>query len=178
MLTMGRLLDFYATQIRVLREWQGGPISLLKRLIITLVVATISFLATVWILSPRITVERAADAALAVILMALFNAAIRPVVLVLAGQISLVLTGILVLVLQVVAFLVVAQWAPGVNVDGFLVALIGSFIYAILNTVLTAVLGIDSGGSYYGMLVQRLLGIVPHLTRQREAMRAQASARV
>ena len=38
---MGRLLDFYATQIRVLREWQGGPGSLLKRLIITLVVATI-----------------------------------------------------------------------------------------------------------------------------------------
>jgi hypothetical protein len=62
-----------------------------------------------------------------------------------------------VLVLQVVAFLVVAQWAPGVQVDGLLTALIGSFIYAIVNTVLTSILGIDSGGSYYGMLVQRLL---------------------
>ena len=66
------------------------------------------------------TIDRPADAALAVVLMALFNAAIRPVVLVLAAQISLVLTGVLVLVLQVVAFLVVAQWAPGVNVDGSL----------------------------------------------------------
>jgi uncharacterized damage-inducible protein DinB len=27
------------------------------------------------------------------------------------------------------------------------------------------------------MLVQRLLGIVPHLTRQRDAMRAQATSR-
>jgi hypothetical protein len=62
-----------------------------------------------------------------------------------------------VLVLQIVAFLVVAQWAPGVHVDGFLTALIASFVYAIINTILTSVLGVDSGGSYYGLLVQRLL---------------------
>jgi uncharacterized membrane protein YvlD (DUF360 family) len=154
---MGRLIDFYATQVRVLWEWQGGPVALLKRLVITLLVATVSFLGTVWILNPRMTVDRAAAAALAVILMALFNAAIRPVVLTLVAPISLILTGILVLVLQVVAFLVVAQWAPGVHVDGFFIALIGSFIYAIINTVLTAILGVDSGGSYYGMLVQRLM---------------------
>jgi len=154
---MRRLLDFYATQVRVLWEWQGGPISLLKRLLITLVVATVSFLGTVWILSPRMTVDGARDAALAVILMALFNAAIRPVVLTLAAPISLVLTGVLVLILQVMAFLVVAQWAPGVHVDGFLTAFIGSFIFAIINTVLTSILGIDSSVSYYGLLVQRLL---------------------
>src|SRR4029079_2964864 len=64
---------------------------------------------------------------------------------------------ILVLVLQIVAFLVVAQFAPGVHVDGFGTALIASFVYAIINTVLTAILGIDSGDSYYGLLVQRLL---------------------
>jgi uncharacterized membrane protein YvlD (DUF360 family) len=154
---MGRLIDFYATQVHVLWQWQGGPVALVKRLVITLLVATVSFLATVWILDPRMTVDRPANAALAVILMALFNAAIRPVVLVLAAPISLVLTGILVLVLQVMAFLVVAQWAPGVHVAGFLTALIGSFIYAIINTILTSILGVDSGGSYYGMLVQRLL---------------------
>ena len=145
------------TQLRVLRDWQGGPVALLKRLVITLVVATVSFLGTVWILDPRMTVDRPADAALAVILMALFNAAIRPVVLILAAPISLVLTGILVLVLQVAAFLIVAQWAPGVQVDGFVVALIGSFIYAIINTILTSILGVDRSGSYYGMLVQRLM---------------------
>ncbi len=154
---MGRLIDFYATQVRVLRHWQGGPVALVKRLVITLLVATVSFLGTVWILNPRMTVDRPADAALAVILMALFNAAIRPVLLILAAPISLILTGVIVLVLQVVAFLVVAQWAPGVHVAGFVAALVGSFIYAIINTILTSVLGVDSGGSYYGMLVQRLM---------------------
>ena len=136
---MSRLLDFYATQLRVLWEWRGGPVALLKRLVITLVVATVSFLLTAWIM-PRLTVDRPLDAAFAVILMALFNAAIRPVVLTFAASISLVLTGILVLVLQIVAFLVVAQWAPGIHVDGFATALIASFVYAIFNTILTAIL--------------------------------------
>ena len=153
---MSRLISFYGTQLRVLWEWRGGRVALVKRLLITLVVAAVSFLLTAWIL-PRLTVDRVIDAVVAVILIALFNALVRPVVLALAAPVSLILVAILVLVLQIVAFLVVAQFAPGVHVDGFGTALIASFVYAIINTVLTAILGIDSGDSYYGLLVQRLL---------------------
>ena len=153
---MSRLISFYGTQLRVLWEWRGGRVALVKRLLITLVVAGVSFLLTAWIL-PRLTVDRVIDAVIAVILIALFNALVRPVVLALAAPVSLILVAVLVLVLQVVAFLVVAQFAPGVHVDGFGTALIASFVYAIINTVLTAILGIDSGDSYYGLLVQRLL---------------------
>jgi uncharacterized membrane protein YvlD (DUF360 family) len=153
---ISRIGHFYAEQVRILWEWRGGRIALLKRLLITLIVATLSFAATAAIL-PRMTVDSWRDAILAVIFMALFNAIVRPVVLALAAPVSLILVGILVLVLQVVAFLVVAQFAPGVHVDAFGTALIGSFIYAIINTILTAILGIDSGGSYYGLLIQRLM---------------------
>jgi uncharacterized membrane protein YvlD (DUF360 family) len=153
---ISRIGHFYAEQVRVLWEWRGGRVALLKRLLITLIVATISFIATAAVL-PRMTIDRPIDAVLAVIAMALFNAIVRPVVLALAAPVSLILVGILVLVLQVVAFLVVAQFAPGVHVDAFGTALIGSFIYAIINTILTAILGIDSGGSYYGLLIQRLM---------------------
>ena len=153
---MSRLISFYGTQLRVLWEWRGGRVALVKRLLITLVVAGVSFLLTAWIL-PRLTVDRVIDAVIAVILIALFNALVRPVVLALAAPVSLILVAVLVLVLQVVAFLVVAQFAPGVHVDGFGTALIASFVYAIINTVLTAILGVDSGDSYYGLLVQRLL---------------------
>src|SRR3954469_16330965 len=150
---MSRLLGFYETQLRVLWEWRGGPVALLKRLVITLVVATVSFLATAWLM-PRLTVDRAT---VAVFLISLFNAAVRPVLLALAAPVSLILVGVLVLVLQVVSFVVIAQWAPGVHVDGFGTALLASFVYAIINTILTAILGVDSGESYYGLLVQRLL---------------------
>ena len=78
---MRRLIDFYAIQVRVLREWHGGRVALVKRLLITLIVATVSFLVAIWILSPRMTIDRPLDAVVAVILMALFNAIVRPVVL-------------------------------------------------------------------------------------------------
>jgi uncharacterized membrane protein YvlD (DUF360 family) len=106
---------------------------------------------------PRLTVDRVIDAVLAVILIALFNAVVRPVVLALVAPVSLVLVAVLVLVLQVLAFLLVANFAPGVHVDGFATALIASFVYAIINTVLTAIFAIDSGDSFYGLLVQRLM---------------------
>jgi uncharacterized membrane protein YvlD (DUF360 family) len=153
---MSRLMGFYGEQLRVLWEWRGGPVGLLKRLTITLLVAAISFAATAWLL-PGLTVDRFSNAVVAVILIALFNAIVRPVVLWLAAPISLILVAVAVLVLQVVAFLAVASLAPGVHVNGFASALVGSFIYAIINTVITALLGVDSGDSYYGLLIQRLM---------------------
>ena len=153
---MSRLLGFYETQLRVLWEWRGGPVALVKRLLITLVVAAISFILTA-ALMPRLIVDRVIDAVVAVIFIALFNAIVRPVVLALAAPVSLILVAVLVLVLQIVAFLVVATWAPGVHVDGLVTALVASFVYAIFNTVLTAILGIDSGDSFYGLLIQRLM---------------------
>jgi uncharacterized membrane protein YvlD (DUF360 family) len=153
---MAGLVDFYRTQLHVLWEWKGGRWALLRRLVLTLVVATISFTLTAALLS-TITLESIWSAILAVVVMALLNALIRPVVLMIATPISLILTGILVLLFQVIVFLVVAAVVPGVHVAGVLGALIGSFVYAIINTILTAILGVDRGGSYFGALVQRLL---------------------
>jgi len=150
------LLDLYRTQLRVLWEWRGGPLALIRRMILILLVSTVSFAITAWLL-PNIVLDSLWAAVLAVILMALFNAIVRTVLLAVVAARSLILTGVLVLVLQVVAFLVVAQWSPGVHIAGFVTALIGSFVYAIVNTILTSVLGVDRGGSFYGLLVQRLL---------------------
>ena len=70
---MGKVLELYRTQIDVLWEWPGGPVALVKRLLITLVVAAIAFLLTAWLL-PSLTVDRVVAAVAAVVLMALFNA--------------------------------------------------------------------------------------------------------
>ena len=59
-------------------------------------------------------------------------------------------TGIAALLFQVIALLVVADFVPDVSVDGFLTALVGSFVYAIINTILTSVLALDQRGSYTG----------------------------
>jgi putative membrane protein len=150
------LRAMYSTQLRVLWEWRGGRRALLKRLIVTLVVSAIAFYVTAWLM-PSITIDRFLDGVFVVVLMALLNAVIRPAVLALVAPRSLILTGIAVLLLQVLVFLVAANLVPGVHVGGLLSGLIGSFIYAIINTALTAILGIDSGDSVYGLLIQNLL---------------------
>ena len=65
---MSRLIEFYKTQVRILWEWRGGPVALLKRLVITFVVAVLSLIVTAGIL-PGVTIGRVVDAAIAVILM-------------------------------------------------------------------------------------------------------------
>ncbi len=152
---MTRLIDFYATQLRLLWDWRGGRLALLRRLVVTALVATISFATTAWLL-PGLSVASLSAAVLAVILIALFNALVRPLILAVLVPVSLILTGIAVLVLQFVAFLVVARWAPGVSVASVATAVIASFVFAIVNTTLTAVLGIDHSGSYFASLVQAL----------------------
>ena len=100
------------------------------------------------------TVDSVWAAIAAVVLMALFNAVVRVAVLVLVAPYTPVLTGILVLVFQVLAFLIASNVVPGVHLSGVVSALIASLVYAAINTVLTAILGIDQGDSYYGRLLQ------------------------
>ena len=54
---MSSLIDFYTTQARVLWEWRGGPWALIKRLVITLLVSTISLVLTAWIM-PGVNIAR------------------------------------------------------------------------------------------------------------------------
>ena len=155
---ISRLTSFYATQLRVLWEWKGGRVALLKRLVITFVVA--ADLVPGHGMAPaahghrcsgrrergdrghpdravqrRGPTGRAGPGGPGVADPGRGPGARPPGAVVHR----------------------VAQWAPGVHVDAFGTALIGSFIYAIINTILTSILGIDSGGSYYGALVQTLL---------------------
>ncbi len=153
---VSNLIDFYKTQFRILWEWQGGPWALVKRLVITLVVSAIAFWVTAELL-PNITVDRFLTGVTVVVVMALLNAVVRPMVLGFVAPRSLILTAISVLLLQILVFLIACNVVPGVTIGGFVPALFGSFVYAIINTALTGILGIDRGDSFYGSLIQRML---------------------
>ncbi len=150
------LIRLYRTQLRVLREWRGGPTALVKRGLIVLLVSVVAFLITEWV-DPFIVMLHPVGAVEIVVLMALLNAVVRPVLLAFVAPRSLIAMGIAVLLAQVAVFFVAARLAPNVYVDTFFHAAIGSFIYAIANVVLTSVVGVDTSDSFYGLLVQRLL---------------------
>ena len=153
---MSRLLSLYRMQIRVLMEWRGGTRALVKRLIVVTLVSAVSFMATSWLV-PGITPAGLIVATQVILVMAVLNAVIRPVALAFVAPRSLVLTGIVVLLLQALVFMIAVNMVGSVQTTGLIVSLIGSFVYAIFNTVLIAVFAIDSGESFYGLLVQRLL---------------------
>jgi uncharacterized membrane protein YvlD (DUF360 family) len=150
-----RVVAFYAMQIRLLWHWQGGIIAASRRLVVTLVVASVSF-AIAAFLTPGFSMRAPYDGAFAVILLTGFNVLIRPLVVMVFVPWSLVITAVVAVVLQVAAFFTIAAVSPGVQVDGLLPAIIGSFVYGIVNAALTWALGVDRGGSYFGYLVQTL----------------------
>lgn len=153
---MSRLLALYRMQIRVLMEWRGGTRALVKRLIIVTLVSAIAFMLTSWLM-PGITPAGLLVAIQVILVMAVLNAVVRPVVLAFVAPRSLVLTGVVVLLLQALVFMIAVNLIGGVQTTGLITSLIGSFVYAIINTVLVSIFAIDSGESFYGLLVQRLL---------------------
>ena len=83
------------------------------------------------------------------------NLLVRPILLALIAPVSVALLGVATLVWQVVAIVLVAWLLSGITVDTWITAFIGSWVYAILNTALTAILSIDQDESYWGALAGR-----------------------
>ena len=149
-----RLASFYSLQFRLLWQWKPGRRALLRRLAVTFVVAWVAFAATIWLL-PGISAENQGQIVAAVIALALLNALVRPIFLALLAPVSIVLVGVATVMFQVVAILLVGA-LTGIRVDGPLTAFVGSWVYAVLDTALTAMLSIDRDESYWGALVRVL----------------------
>ncbi len=98
-------------------------------------IAAVAFLLTAWIMT-TISVDGLGPAMSAVILITLFNAVVRSLSIAVLAALSVISTGILALAFQVMTLLFVAQLVPGVRVVGFVPALSGSFVYAIINSAL------------------------------------------
>ena len=44
------IVEFYKTQMKVLWNWKGGPLALIWRFVLTILVATVSLILTAWLL--------------------------------------------------------------------------------------------------------------------------------
>jgi uncharacterized membrane protein YvlD (DUF360 family) len=152
---MRRLLDFYRLQVRLLWQWRGGRLALLRRLLVSFVVALVAFEITVALI-PGLHVNTLGEAVFAVIVMALLNAAIRPVLLLIVQPLSVIAVAIVSVLFQVVVILLLVPLVPGIEVDGFWAAFWASWLFAIVNTLFTSILDLDRGDSYYGTLVRQL----------------------
>jgi uncharacterized membrane protein YvlD (DUF360 family) len=146
--------DSYRAQFRLFWEWRRDPAALSARWLTSVGVAAIGFALTAWLV-PGITVTSVLGATVAVLLISLVHAVIRPFFLAIAASVSAISVGLLAITLQAVVVLVMAPVAPGVSVDDFAAAAVGSLVFASSNTALTLLVGIDTD-QYQSLLLRRL----------------------
>lgn len=88
-----------------------------------------------WII-PGITIENFWAAMIAAIVIALINAVIKPVLILLTLPINIMTLGIFTLIINAVLFMFAAYLVPGIEVNGFISALIGSILLSILGAAI------------------------------------------
>ena len=156
MSAIAKVIAFYRLQAEMLWTWRGGWGDLLKRGIVSVVIAGIALILTIAIM-PGITITRPVSIVAAIIVIGILNALVRPIVLGLVAPISIVLVGIVTILFQVGMIWILGPLVPGIQVDSFLTAFIGSFVFATFHVVLSSIVSLDAEQSYYGTLVRQLV---------------------
>jgi uncharacterized membrane protein YvlD (DUF360 family) len=149
------LTGFYALQVRLLRTWRTGPRGLLKRGAISFAVAFVALGAAIWAV-PGISVSGWIPVASAVVVLALLNSLVRPVILALVAPVSLVLVGVTSVIFEIGVILILGRFVPGLEVSDLPSAVEGAIVFAVVHTFLAFVLSLDQDESYYGTLMRQL----------------------
>ena len=91
-------------------------------------------------LYPGVVVQSFGAAMLAALVLGLFNAILRPILVVLTLPVTLLTLGLFIFVINALMFYFAASVLDGFSVRGFSAALIGSLIYSVCALVIDAAL--------------------------------------
>jgi uncharacterized membrane protein YvlD (DUF360 family) len=151
-----RLATFYALQLRLLRTWRLGRASLVRRLLLTTVVAYLALAIAIWAV-PGITATGIPSVVGAVAVIAILNSLLRPVLLWLAMPLGIIAVVLLGTGLQFVVILVVGASVPGIRVSGLDAAIETALIFAIVNASISWFIALSEDESYFSHLVRLLI---------------------
>jgi putative membrane protein len=87
-------------------------------------------------LYPGVEVKSFGAAMIAALVIGLFNALLRPILVLLTLPVTLLTVGLFLFVINAVLFYAAASVLDGFNVSGFVAALIGSLIYSLCGMVI------------------------------------------
>jgi putative membrane protein len=105
---------------------------------------------------PGVSVTDRQIGVVAALLIALLNALVRPIVLLFAQNLGLVLFGLISLLLNGLLVLLATRVLPGFTVDTLWTAFLLAFGLAVLNTLASALLGINDDDSFYRNVIRWL----------------------
>lgn len=90
-------------------------------------------------LVPGIEVDNFQSAMLVTVIIALINIFIRPLIVLITLPINILTLGLFTLIINALLFMLAGYVAPGVDVEGFLSAFLGSIVLAFLGLVINMV---------------------------------------
>ena len=128
---------------------------LVLRALIIWAIEVVAFLVMIRFV-PGVTVQDWRWAVLAVLVVALLNVFVRPVILLLSTRLGIFPFLLIPLLLNAVLVVVAAWMLPGFHVDGLWTAFLLAVGLAVLNAVFTAMLSIDDDDSFYRNVIRRL----------------------
>jgi uncharacterized membrane protein YvlD (DUF360 family) len=130
------------------------------RFLVVWFVDTLSILVTAWLfpginILPQSGTSEIVIAVAASLLLGIVNLLVRPLILMLAlpfGWIVIFLTGFFI---NAIVLMITSNLIPAFEVSGWVAAFFGGLFLSLVNTILTALLNIDSDESFYDNLIQR-----------------------
>lgn len=104
------------------------------KLISKILIAALALLLTAYLV-PGIEVDTVYIAIIAAFILGVLNLIARPILIILTLPITVLTLGLFIFVINALIFLFVASFVDGFNVDGFLVALVGSLLVSVISSV-------------------------------------------
>jgi uncharacterized membrane protein YvlD (DUF360 family) len=136
------------------------------RFVVVWVVDVLSLIATA-VIFPGISLggiagaQQAPVAVAAALVLGIVNLLIRPLVLLLGLPFGFFATFGLGLLANAVALKISSGLLPGFEVESWIAAFLGGLVFAMINTIITGVMTVDDGDSFYQGLVERLAARSP-----------------
>ncbi|MSQ24056.1 MAG: phage holin family protein [Chloroflexi bacterium] len=105
------------------------------RIVVDLLVNALAIFTTAYVL-PGVYLDGFVPAVVVVIVIGIFNAVLKPVLIVLTLPITVLTLGLFLLVINALSVVLASAVVPGFTVDGFWWALLFSLVLTVVNSVL------------------------------------------
>ena len=88
------------------------------------------------LLTPHVVIESFGTAIIFALVLAFLNAIVKPLIIILTLPVTVITLGLFLIVINVLIILLADHFVSGINIDGFLWALIFGFLLSIISSVL------------------------------------------
>ncbi|MBP0002041.1 MAG: phage holin family protein [Cyanobacteria bacterium SID2] len=116
----------------------------MPQFLVTWLLTALALVVTVYIVPGLALPGGFAAALIAAIVLGFVNSTVRPILVVLTFPITIVSLGLFLFVINAIGILLVGYFSPGLTVDGFLPALVGSIVLSIVSGILNNLAGQDA----------------------------------